>query len=93
MTGSQLFPRAACGAPGHLPNWGCDLDVWAQVQIARFDEGELSPWHVSNCLRVTPPFFDVHGRVLFGAASADEIDYWLCPQSSATSVPARALMC
>jgi hypothetical protein len=70
-------PPAACGTPGPLPYWSPDLDVWAVRNIARFDDGTLPPWHVDNCRRVAASFFGLHGRVLFGVATGEQIETWL----------------
>jgi len=67
----------ACGAPGPVRDWTASSDVWARSRIDEYDLGLLSAWHVHNCRQITPQFFGPLGRVMFGAATSDEVSDWL----------------
>jgi len=47
----------------------------------------LSAWHVHNCRQITPQFFGLLGRVMFGAATSDEVCAWLSSVESSSQRP------
>lgn len=77
----------ACGAPGPVRDWTPSSDVWARSRIDEYDLGLLSAWHVHNCRQITPEFFGLLGRVMFGAATSVEVSAWLSSIETASECP------